>query len=136
MKIQQAIIDAMIADTRQALPNEGCGYLAAEAKTDRITAIYPMTNVDASPEHFSFDPAEQFKTVKAARAAKQTLVAVYHSHPETPARLSEEDLKLLNDPDMLYIIVSFKNATPDIAAFKINKASDKISVTSINLEVL
>ncbi|MEC9236446.1 MAG: SIS domain-containing protein, partial [Pseudomonadota bacterium] len=38
---------------------------------------------------------EQFKVLKESRAAGLQLLSVYHSHPESPARLSLEDLRLL-----------------------------------------
>ena len=70
-----------------------------------------MTNVDASAEHFSFDPKEQFAAVKAARAEELDLVANYHSHPETPARMSTEDLRLANDSSIVYLIYSVADST-------------------------
>ena len=99
--VKQAIIDHALEIT----PIESCGYLAG--KDGHVSEYYPMTNVDQSPEHFSFDPKEQFKAVKKARSEGLSLVSVVHSHPESPARLSEEDLRLFNDPDPVYIIVSF-----------------------------
>ena len=94
-----------------------------------------MTNIDASPEHFSFDPKEQFKVVKEARTKGISLLSVYHSHPETPARLSEEDIKLLNDPNMVYIIVSLKDAEkPEVKGYTLNKPDDhSIEITRVEL---
>ena len=133
--ITQATVDAMIADTKRQLPNEGCGYVAGitQAGVAQIDTIYPMTNVDQSPEHFSFDPKEQFAVLKQARNAGKTLLGVYHSHPETPARLSEEDLALLNDPAMIYIIISFAGEMPEMAAFKIKKDEETV-ITVLTLE--
>jgi proteasome lid subunit RPN8/RPN11 len=65
-----------------------------------------MTNVDHSPEHFSFDPKEQFQAVKRARSLGLELVGVYHSHPATPARMSNEDIRLANDVSLRYLIYS------------------------------
>lgn len=92
---------------RQALteaPNEACGYLLGH--DTRVTGLIEMTNVDASPEHFSLDPAEQFAALKQAREREERLLAVYHSHPETPARMSAEDIRLANDPGAIYVIHS------------------------------
>jgi proteasome lid subunit RPN8/RPN11 len=41
----------------------------------------------------------------------------YHSHPETPARPSEEDLKLFVDPSAAYLIVSLAERLPVVKAF-------------------
>ena len=37
--------------------------------------------------------------------------AVYHSHPSSPARMSEEDLRLLIDPSFSSVIISLKDET-------------------------
>lgn len=91
-------------------PNEACGYLLGidgGSKEGRAVRLHhPMTNVDASPEHFSFDPKEQFTAVKRSRALGLDLVGVYHSHPASPARMSLEDIRLANDTSMYYLIYS------------------------------
>ncbi len=46
--------------------------------------------------------------------------AVYHSHPETPARPSEEDIRLAFDPDLSYVIVSLADPRASVNSFKIN----------------
>jgi proteasome lid subunit RPN8/RPN11 len=117
IKIPKMIYDAMIGQAVGELPDETCGYLAGTG--DRIFERIPMTNVDHSPEHFTFDPAEQFAALKTARGKGMALQVVYHSHPSTPARLSEEDLRLLNDPSMIYIIVSLADAKPSMRAFRV-----------------
>lgn len=119
IKIKKTIVQDMITHSQEAAPIESCGYLAG--KDGFITHFFPMKNVDESPEHFSFDPKEQFSVLKQARNEGITLMSVYHSHPESPARLSEEDLRLLNDPNMIYIIVSLKEKDPDVKAYKIKK---------------
>jgi len=133
MKITESVIHEMIEHSQEILPNESCGYLGG--KKGRIEVLYKMTNVDASPEHFSFDPKEQFQVVKAARKENLDVMGVYHSHPSSPARLSQEDLRLLNDPNMTYIIVSLKEAEPDIKAFTIYKKEDTIEIQHVELTI-
>ena len=125
----------MTDHAKAAKPIESCGYLAGTK--DTITHFYPMTNIDQSPEHFSFDPKEQFQVVKDARTNNLTLISVYHSHPETPARLSEEDIKLLNDTNMIYTIVSLMEKTPDFKAYQIRKPDDTtIEIDRIELKTI
>lgn len=85
-------------------PLEVCGLLAGTG--DRIEKYYPMTNADASADHFTMVPEEQFAAVKSMRTDRHTLLAVWHSHPATPARMSEEDLRLAYTPDVAYMITS------------------------------
>jgi [CysO sulfur-carrier protein]-S-L-cysteine hydrolase len=115
--ITHHIIEEIIAHARQELPNEACGYLAGTG--DEVKQAYLLSNIDRSPEHFSFDPAEQFRTVKDARRQGWSILANFHSHPETPARPSEEDIRLAFDPDISYVIISFAGDAPDVKSFKI-----------------
>ena len=117
LRISQQIIDQLFDHAKTGLPEEVCGYLAG---TDRdVTSHFPLTNIDHSPEHFSFDPAEQFQVVREVRKAGQVILANYHSHPETPARPSVEDIRLAYDPEISYVIVSLAAEVPDIKSFRI-----------------
>lgn len=117
LRISQQIIDQLFDHAKTGLPEEVCGYLAG---TDReVTKHFPLTNIDHSPEHFSFDPAEQFQVVREVRKAGQVILANYHSHPETPARPSVEDIRLAYDPEISYVIVSLAAEVPDIKSFRI-----------------
>ncbi len=115
--IPKHIIDKIREQAKEEAPNEACGYLGGTDST--ANSCYPLRNVDESPEHFSFDPSEQFKTLKEAREAGENLIAVYHSHPDTPARMSDEDLRLANDTSMLYIIYSL--ADNETKAFRVDR---------------
>ncbi len=115
INISQQIIDQMFDHAKNGLPEEICGYLAGTERT--VTRHFPMTNIDHSPEHFSFDPAEQFQVVRTARKEGLVLLANYHSHPATPARPSQEDIRLAYDPEISYVIVSLAAELPDVKSF-------------------
>ena len=125
IKIPQSIIDQIVADAQEMLPNEGCGYLVGLG--DTIHRFYKMSNLDAQPDHFSFDPQEQFKVLKEARRDGYQILSVYHSHPSSPARLSIEDYRLLKDKNMIYIIVSMITDT-----FIVNEAIKAYRITGEN----
>lgn len=119
LKVPIALQNEMIQLARRDSPIETCGYLSGSG--DVVKEVVPLTNIDHSAEHFSFDPKEQFQAVKNARAKGYELIAVYHSHPASPARLSAEDLRLANDPRIVYIIVSLQSPNePILKAFKVN----------------
>lgn len=123
----QSIRDELLAHALDILPNECCGYISGVG--NKLKKVFKLTNLDAKHDHFTMDPKEQFAAMKEARRLGQDLKVVYHSHPETPARPSEEDKRLLQDPNMIYIIISCEKTEPDIKAFKIvNK-----EVTTVNL---
>ena len=57
--------------------------------------------------------------MRQAREEDLEIIAVYHSHPETPARPSVEDIKLAYDPNVSYVIVSLADNKEDIKSFLI-----------------
>ncbi|MDR1190796.1 MAG: M67 family metallopeptidase [Verrucomicrobiales bacterium] len=131
LKIPKDIRDEIITRARAGVPLEICGYLAGTAD-GKVKTHYPLTNTDASAEHFSFDPKEQFTAFKDASARGQRLIVCYHSHPVTPARPSAEDIKLAYDPTISYVIISLAAAEPVIKSFKIKAGvvtNEEIGIT-------
>jgi len=130
LKISQQIIDQLFDHAKSGLPEEVCGYLAGNDR--EVTLHFPLTNIDHSPEHFSFNPAEQFRVVREVRKAGQVILANYHSHPETPARPSAEDIRLAFDPEISYVIVSLAAELPDVKSFRIRNGEvekEEIQIT-------
>jgi [CysO sulfur-carrier protein]-S-L-cysteine hydrolase len=117
LRVPQQIVDEIIKQAIQGLPEEICGYLAGTGND--VLKRYPLINTDHSNEHFSFDPAEQFKVVREVRKEGLVILANYHSHPETPARPSQEDIRLAFDPAISYAIVSLAAEMPDLKSFRI-----------------
>lgn len=115
--IPQDIQSALIAHAREGLPEEVCGYLAGNGR--EVTRQFRLTNMDHSNDHFSFDPKEQFQALREARKLGLEIIANYHSHPESPARPSNEDIRLAFDPNISYVIVSMAADFPDIKSFRI-----------------
>jgi proteasome lid subunit RPN8/RPN11 len=131
--IPQNIVEDIFAQSRNELPNEACGLLAGIG--DEILKQYPLTNVDHSPEHFSFDPKEQFIVLRDARSQGWQIIANYHSHPESPSRPSQEDIRLAFDPNILYLIVSLQDKDkPVLKAFSIKE--NKVEEIEIKLKSL
>jgi len=119
LKITKEVIDKIIAHGRKESPLEACGYLAE--KNGQVCTHFELTNVDRSPVHFSMDPAEQFAAMRKCRDLDLKIRAVYHSHPETPARPSPEDIKLAYDPSLSYVIVSLADSEPNVNSFIIKE---------------
>ena len=117
IKISKPIYEQIIQHAIHELPNEACGYLAGCDGV--VSAVYQLTNTDHSPDHFTLDPAEQFKAVKDARSKGLEIMANYHSHPSSPPRPSAEDIRLAYDPTISYVIVSLAADLPLVRSFKI-----------------
>ena len=120
MIIPQTSIDELIAQARQDAPNETCGYLLGTSRLegDVVSENYRMENIDHSPEHFSFAPKDQFAALKYARSKGLKILANWHSHPASPSRPSQEDLRLANDPTIRYVILSLHEGV-HLNSFKI-----------------
>jgi proteasome lid subunit RPN8/RPN11 len=136
MYIPHNIIDELISQARQDAPDETCGYLlgisgsadvpvrngAGETTAlpgeDVVTENYWMENIDHSSEHFSFAPKDQFAALKYARSKNLKILANWHSHPASPSRPSQEDLRLANDPTIRYVILSLHEGV-HLNSFKI-----------------
>ena len=130
MKIPQNIIEELIAQAQKDAPDESCGYLLGSLTPNPspkgegdfeaiVTENYWMENIDHSSEHFSFAPKDQFAALRYAREHGLKILANWHSHPASPSRPSQEDLRLANDPTIRYAILSLLDGEPKLNSFKI-----------------
>ena len=127
MKIPQNIIDELIAQAQKDAPDESCSYLlgttspstVGEQGEALVAENYWMENIDHSSEHFSFAPKDQFAALRYAREKGLKILANWHSHPASPSRPSQEDLRLANDPTIRYAILSLLDGEPKLNSFKI-----------------
>ena len=119
LKITRQVLAEMVAHSREAAPCEACGYLAE--RNGQVEQMFCLANVDQAPDHFSMDPAEQFRTVREIRDQGLRLRAVYHSHPETPARPSAEDIRHAVDPHISYLIISLLACKRPVRSFRIEQ---------------
>lgn len=119
MILQPGIVEQLYVQAEREAPVESCGYLAGTE--GRVTRHFPMMNIDGKEDHFSFDPQEQFRVLKAARQEGLRIIGIYHSHPASPARPSPEDVRLAYDPTVVYVIISLLGSTRSIRGFYIRK---------------
>lgn len=114
-------VEEMICHARGKLPNEACGLIAGSDHGEErvIEKVYYLTNTDASNEHFSLDPKEQLQAVKDMRARGLNPVGNWHSHPESPSRPSQEDIRLAYDSKASYLILSLMGEIPVIHSFHV-----------------
>ncbi len=117
MEIGREILDEIVATAKAEAPIEACGLLLGNG--DVVTENYAMENIDHSEEHFTLDPKAQFAAMRYAREKGLRIVANWHSHPASPSRPSEEDLRLAADPTIEYVIVSLLDGVVNVNSFKI-----------------
>ena len=125
MTITEKVKQNITIQAQQDAPQESCGYLLGTG--EEVTEDYAMTNIDHSSEHFSFNPKEQFAAHNYARNKGLKILPNWHSHPPSPARPSQEDIRLANDPTIRYAILSLQDGRVTLNSFKIitGKVIDK-----------
>jgi len=103
--------------SRAGLPNEACGLLGGIDGV--LTGVYPLANSAASPVRYEIDPLEQLEAYNTLAEDGLEVLGAFHSHPETPARPSAEDIAEAYDSESVYVIVSLATSAPVIRAFRI-----------------
>jgi proteasome lid subunit RPN8/RPN11 len=114
MEISKAQLEDVIAHAHADAPNECCGYMRL---TDgHVDEVVRAENLRASPYGYEIDP----KALLAANDLDDEGfgVAIYHSHPRSPAEPSQTDINLAHYPHWLYVIVSLAGE-PSLRAWRI-----------------
>jgi [CysO sulfur-carrier protein]-S-L-cysteine hydrolase len=125
--MRAAIVDHAIRDA----PRECCGIIAGR---DGVPMqLFETRNVAAGNRLYEIDPAQlidlEFRELPARDAE---IVAIYHSHPESPAYPSATDVELAFWPDAVFLICSLADRDrPDIRGFRIRDgAIDEVTLSS------
>jgi proteasome lid subunit RPN8/RPN11 len=106
LKIPEIIWNQVIEHLQGQLPKEGCGLLGGTG--DTVQTILPGRNIHGTPmKAYFLDPREQFDFIKSLRKQKLELLAIYHSHPDTPPYPSATDMELAYSTEVYNLIVSF-----------------------------
>jgi proteasome lid subunit RPN8/RPN11 len=123
VRLSQDAWKLILSHAREAYPLEACGLVAGslEGSEKIIEKAYALTNLDSSRIHFTMDPREQFQAVKDMRSQGLTPLGNFHSHPDTPARPSEEDIRLSYDPEASYLILSLAGPEPVLKSFRVRR---------------
>ena len=117
LMLAPGLLERVIADAKASYPREGCGFLVGRRIAERFI---PMRNVCSSEVEYEADPAEVASAFRGIRETGETLIAIYHSHPHSPARPSRTDVERSYYPDAAYLIISLADLErPQAAAFRI-----------------
>jgi proteasome lid subunit RPN8/RPN11 len=120
MQVRQSVLDEIIAHAREERPNECCGLIGGTGGV--ATTAYRTRNEFASPMRFNIHPTDLFQVqIKLIPEAGEELVAMYHSHPVSPAEPSQTDINLSeNIPGLIWLICSLQDAeSPVVRAWSI-----------------
>lgn len=119
--------------SRKHKPVEACGIIAGiidpDAEKYFSTKVYLMENTKNSPEHYLMDPEEQFEVFKDMRKNELDFISVFHSHPHSPARPSQEDIEMANYKEAVYLIISLQQEQENFRAYFIqNEQPQEIEI--------
>ena len=119
--LKKADYDKMVAHAKAKLPEEACGLIAGhdEDGVRVIEKVYLIENVDHTNEHFTITPKAQLEAIKNMRQNGLKPLGNWHSHPESPSRSSQEDIRLAYDSSVSYLILSLMNEEPVLHSFHV-----------------
>ena len=108
LTLSRAVLDEMLAHVAGLWPEEACGLVGG--RDGRAVRLYPVENTRHSPVAFEMDPLQQINAMLAMEAEGLELIAIYHSHPDGPARPSATDVANAYYPDAVQLIISLATA--------------------------
>ncbi len=119
IRIPKPIYIGMIEHARREAPLECCGILGGRDGT--VQRAFELRNEEQSPIRYVMSPQEQLKVFEEMDRDSLEMVAIYHSHTHTEAFPSETDVKLAFYPEVASVIISLKEETPVVKAFRIRE---------------
>ncbi|MPY83437.1 MAG: peptidase [Actinophytocola sp.] len=133
LQIRRDLVDSIVAHARKDHPDEACGVIAGPEGTDRPERFIPMLNAARSSTFYEFDSLDLLKLYREMDARDEVPVVIYHSHTATEAYPSRTDIKLAQEPDAHYVLVSTRN--PETAEFRSYRIVDGV-VTEEDVEIV
>ena len=110
--------DSVSDHAYEGYPSEVCGILVGKGGV--ASYHYRMSNRDMENKHFLMDTNELFVLMKQMQGEDLEMLAIYHSHPDAPARPTPDDILLALTPNISYVIVSLmKLDSPVLKSFRI-----------------
>ncbi len=116
--LPHAIYQAMLAHARAQYPNEACGLLRGRA--GRVIEFLPAQNVSPTPRtDYEVDAATLLRALDWEDEGDE-LIAIFHSHPVSPAYPSMVDVAKATYPDSVYLILSLQRPTdPELKGYRL-----------------
>lgn len=107
IELPRRIVNQLLEQALSAPDTEICGLISS--LDGQPCHCYPISNVATKPQtQFQLDPEQQISALRRMREQGESLFAIYHSHPNTPATPSVADIEQVNYPEVLYLIISLQ----------------------------
>lgn len=119
MEIGQHLLRRVLEHCLEEKPLEACGIMTGRDRT--VLDVYATENAKRSPVFYEVDPEQQERVLREMARRGDELIAIYHSHPTTPAEPSANDIRLaVHWPSALRVIISLAGPSA-VRAFLIER---------------
>jgi proteasome lid subunit RPN8/RPN11 len=104
------------------LPNESCALLGGDPVRGHVTSVHPAGNRLASQYRYDVEPRDLVRIIHQLEEAGDALVAIFHSHPRSPAVPSGTDVREARYP-VVHLVASLADSEPVMRAWTIEAAT-------------
>ena len=129
IKIPRKITNQLLHLAQISPATEVCGLIGSQQ--GKPSSCYPVENIAEQPQQqFLLNPKQQIAAMTKMRERNEDFLAIYHSHPTSPAEPSQIDIDMASYPDALYFIISLNTkGVLELRGFKLgNNAAKEISL--------
>ncbi len=124
LRLTESQYATIVGHCYDGLPHEACGLLVGPlgsdgAPTGAVTRAWPCRNEAESALLYTVDGRDFLKASRSAGETGDEIVGVWHSHTHSDPYPSPTDVKQAVDPTWWYVIVSLRDDTPMLRAYKI-----------------
>ena len=131
LHIPEAIHQLMIEHARAELPNECVGMLIGSSD-GQVSEYLPLENELKCPTRFLTEPRSMLRAEKRCRELRLKVLAMFHSHPTSPAVPSKYDVADHYSGEVMCLIVSLEKEPPEVAGWWIHEGMFRRGVVQID----
>ena len=115
--LPRAALQCIETQAEAAYPQECCGLLVGTRNAALITISRAEASANVAGEtagvdtrrRFEVDPRLRLALVRELEESGETIVGLYHSHPNHPAGPSRHDRHSIWEPELLWLITAVEN---------------------------
>jgi proteasome lid subunit RPN8/RPN11 len=86
-----------------------------------VERIVAMKSDPPAPDRYYMDPVQQVEVFEEMQTHGQSLIGIYHSHPQGPVGPSDADVHMAYHRGVAYFIISLADAdNPGVRAFMLH----------------
>jgi len=132
--IPRQVLNQILAHAQSSPEDEICGLISAQDGTPGQCYRIPNTALDSNCR-YNMDEKSLIDSMRTMRDRNETLFAIYHSHPHSPAEPSAIDIREAAYPEAIYLIVSLKTkGVLEMKGFRLAQKDAKVEKLELVIE--